>query len=102
MSTNYIVQIRGHSTYTELIALALRQGPFAQFRCAVAYATAGGVRTLEKVLKEGLGTGWQELEKFWLVGIDWCRSDPPALGRMLGFNKSKVRVPAGRDLISSD
>lgn len=39
--------------------------------------------------------------KRWLVGIDWCRSDPPALTRLQEIPNSTVRVPNGTMLVGN-
>src|SRR5207245_1904921 len=38
-------------------------------------------------------------KKRWLVGIDWCRSDPSALTRLSALPNSDVRIPDGHILI---
>jgi hypothetical protein len=50
---------------------------------AVAYATVGGVSIIENIFREEFGTkNWDSMSKQWLVGIDWCRSDPRALSQL--------------------
>jgi hypothetical protein len=67
---------------------------------AVAYATWGGVDALDKVLCHEPSTGWDDVQKQWLVGIDWCRSEPSALSRLAALTNSAVKVPNGEYLAS--
>ena len=60
------------------------------FRAAVAYATHSGVAELETALRPL--AGWQEANKRWLVGIDYCRSDPVALTHLNNIPRSAVRI----------
>jgi hypothetical protein len=96
----YIVSGRPGHVYTELFERALAVGPFSGISSAVAYATLGGVKLLEDTLRGALGTAWEEMDKKWLVGIDWCRSDPPALDRLDSLKNSKVKVPDGDIILS--
>ena len=57
---------------------------------AIAYATQSGVVALEESL--GKFTGWLTACKRWLVGIDYCRSDPTALAHLDTLPKSEVRI----------
>lgn len=98
----YVVQRRTAQRYLELFEMAAQFGPFEEFKCAVAYATVGGVCLLEETLKSQLDDTWVQMRKRWLVGIDWCRSDPPAFRRLEGMKKSQVRVPNGGALVKTD
>jgi len=103
MSTQYVVQTRTTRKYTELFSMALDAAKYTDLYVAVAYATVGGVRTIEKTIQTHVDSqAWDSLKKCWLVGIDWCRSDPPALERLQGMKNSEVRVPNGRVLIVSE
>lgn len=97
----YVVQTSAGKRYIELFDLAVEAGPFEELSCAVAYATVGGVRMLEQTLEPRLGEAWARIRKRWLVGIDWCRSDPPALRRLAAIANSQVRIPNGRSLLAS-
>jgi hypothetical protein len=82
-----------------LFDTALSNAKYTQFAAAVAYASFSGVRILEKRIEAGLGPSWRRIDKRWLVGIDWCRSDPPALAHLEEIARSRVRVPAGSALV---
>jgi hypothetical protein len=97
----YVVQTRAGQRHTELFDIAVQSGPFDEFWCAVAYATLGGVRMLERTLEAGLGDAWTRMRKRWLVGIDWCRSDPPALRRLSSMRNSEARIPNGGALVGT-
>ena len=56
---------------------------------------------LERTLEPGLGGDWARMRKRWLVGIDWCRSDPPALKRLADMANSEIRIPNGGSLVAS-
>ena len=64
------------------------------FRAAIAYATHSGVAELNSALADL--PGWNEANKRWLVGIDYCRSDPVALAHLDDLPHSDVRVFDGR------
>lgn len=64
-----------------------------QLRAAVAYATQSGVAELCRAF-DALA-GWGAVQKQWLVGIDYCRSDPLALAHLSGLPNSSVRVHDG-------
>ena len=57
-----------------------------------AYATAAGVKLLIDALRENT-KGWNEIEKRWVVSIDYARTEPEALKKLVGLNNSFVRVP---------
>ena len=98
MSLQYVIQ-PSHGPYSELFNVAIRQGQFTSLQVAVAYATIGGVRVLTQILEEHLQSSWTSMNKSWLVGIDWCRSDPSALTQLANLPNSQLRVPAGAQLV---
>jgi len=100
MSLQYLVQ-PFHGPYSDLFKFALGQGEFTSIHAAVAYATIGGVRVLANILAESMLERWNLMNKSWLVGIDWCRSDPPALMQLTKLNDSSVRVPDGARIIAT-
>ena len=57
---------------------------------AIAYATQSGVVALEESLGEL--AGWRTACKRWLIGIDYCRSDPTALAHLDTLSESEVRI----------
>ena len=65
---------------------------------AMAYATHSGVAELEDLL--GASSNWNRLTKKWLVGIDFCRSDPVALTHLNSLARSELRVFDGEFVVS--
>lgn len=63
----------------------------------VAYAATGGVRLLEERFSQD--QKWQTLPKRFLVGIDWCRSDPLALDAIAAFPSSSLRIVNGDEVV---
>jgi len=57
---------------------------------AIAYATHGGVAELIGSLEHL--EGWGRVGKKWLVGIDFCRSDPVALQHLENLPRSEARI----------
>lgn len=84
--------------YMDMIRAAFDQTQPRQICAAVAYATHSGVADLDAALSDL--QGWQEAKKRWLVGIDYCRSDPLALAHLSNLPKSKVRIFDG-EFVSS-
>jgi hypothetical protein len=100
MKNEYIVQASARE-YIELFDTALSGGSYTDFVAAVAYASFSGVRVLEKRIVTHIGSSWCQINKRWLVGIDWCRSDPSALTRLASMPRSNVRVPNGRAVVKT-
>jgi len=97
----YILQKWLDQPYADLFRIALRKGIYDKMFAAVAYATVGGVSIIENIFREEFGTkNWDSMSKQWLVGIDWCRSDPRALSQLEAFNRSQVKIPNGEKNIS--
>ena len=98
MKNEYLVQTAVRQ-YIELFDAALSSGNYQEFSAAVAYASFSGVRILDKRITAQIGYSWRRINKRWLVGIDWCRSDPSALARLEAMTRSSVRVPNGDALV---
>ena len=90
MSTRLLGTQADDGQYLELIRSAYKQTKPQRICVAVAYATHSGVADLDSALS-GLPR-WKKAAKQWLVGIDYCRSDPFALKHLSDLPKSKVRV----------
>ena len=84
----------GDGQYVDLIRSACDQTNPDRICAAVAYATHGGVAELNAALQEL--PGWKTVSKRWLVGIDYCRSDPVALAHLADLPRSRVRIFDGR------
>ncbi len=80
----------GDGRYMDLIRSACERTNPGRICAAVAYATHSGVAELEAALGES--PGWKRASKRWLVGIDYCRSDPAALSHLARLPRSKVRI----------
>lgn len=83
------------------IAQVVDDASVTSLRAAMAYVTTGGATTLLKEISrlEAGSQRWSTMRKRWLVGIDWLRSDPPALERLSALPASKVRVFDGARLV---
>lgn len=84
----------GDGRYVELIRSAFMRARPREMRVAMAYATQSGVAELEGSLR-GF-PGWRSVAKRWLIGIDYCRSDPIALAHLNTIPESEVRIFDGR------
>jgi HKD family nuclease len=73
---------------------------FNRLRGAFAYATASGALELLDALALS-AAAWAEVQKRWLISIDYGFSEPRAL-RMLGeLPNSELRVPAGAEVLQA-
>ena len=90
MSTRLLATHANDGRYLELIQSAYEQTKPERVCAAVAYATHSGVADLDDVLSSL--PGWREAKKQWLIGIDFCRSDPLALAHLSSLPKSSVRI----------
>ena len=90
----------GDGSYLELIAEAYTHTRPTAMVAAVAYATHSGVAELLGRL-ETLD-GWRQVSKKWLIGIDFCRSDPIALEGLDGLPRSDVRIYDGQFVVGRD
>lgn len=87
----------GDDRYAKLIEVAARRAPVTTLQAAVAYATQSGVAELCELMK-GVD-GWTTARKQWLVGIDYCRSDPLALDHLRELDRSQVRIYDGQYVV---
>lgn len=90
----------GDRSYIELIAGAYARNQPTAMIAAVAYATHSGVAELLGRF-EALDD-WGHVRKKWLVGIDFCRSDPMALEELNSLPRSRVRIYDGRFVVGRD
>lgn len=86
--------------YAELIRNAADGLELLRAEAAVAYATQSGVAELCGVLDQ-VGR-WRGAQKRWLVGIDYCRSDPQALAHLDSLPRSEVRIHDGRFVVGRE
>lgn len=80
-------------SYVAGVAAAYERVRPTQMMAAVAYATHSGVAELVHRL-EAMAR-WKKVRKRWLIGIDFCRSDPLALDELDTLPKSQVRIYDG-------
>jgi HKD family nuclease len=64
----------------------------------VAYARMSGVKLLQDRLH--IAAPWLGIQKRFLIGIDWFRSDPIALDTLSNLPNSEVRIVDGEKLIT--
>lgn len=76
--------------YIELVLQAYTEARPTTMLSAVAYATHSGVAAL--IGKLQVLQGWNRVRKRWLVGIDFCRSDPLALQHLDDLPRSEVHI----------
>lgn len=98
MSTRLLGTTADDGQYLDLIRSAYEQTKPQRICVAVAYATHSGVAALDGALSDL--PRWKKATKQWLVGIDYCRSDPFALGHLSSLPKSRVRIFDG-DFVAS-
>ena len=79
--------------YVEMIRHAYQEAVPSHMDAAVAYTTHSGVAELISTLSEL--DGWRKTRKRWLVGIDYCRSDPTALDYLNRLPASHLRIHDG-------
>lgn len=79
--------------YGELVHTAFMASAPTRVRAALAYATQSGVAELCATL--GGCAPWRAARKQWLIGIDYCRSDPKALDHLASLTHSAVKVHDG-------
>ncbi len=89
------LQPDGGESYGAFLERASTAADFSAEDVAVAYATVGGTLCLPSSLVES-GRAMR-----WLVGIDWCRSDPDALDHLASLRRSTVRVPFGSSVVAN-
>jgi hypothetical protein len=72
---------------------------FTHLDVAMAYATRSGVESIKDHVIGAVSDKWDALSKRWIVGIDWCRSDPDALDELAAQSGSSLRIPAGSRVV---
>jgi HKD family nuclease len=85
------------SRVIDQLVTIVESGSWTHIDVAVAYAVVGGVQLLQQNL--GSSAAWSAMSKRWLVGIDWCRSQPTALAALNALPNSSVRIFDGETLV---
>ena len=91
---SFLGQPQQGKTLNQLIDLA-RSGEFTHLDVAVAYASLSG----SNILIRKMPSQFISLQKRWVIGIDWCRSDPSALRQLDSLANSSVRIYDGSVLV---
>lgn len=96
-----VLQPAGMETHGSQLARLIGEPGVSRFDWAIAYVTNSGVTALFKRLEadEATEQAWNQLEKRFLVGIDWLRSEPTALARLAAIPRTKVRVHDGSRVV---
>lgn len=92
-NVTFLVSGANDGSYIDGVEAAYTSIRPTQMMAAVAYATHSGVAELVHRL-EAMAR-WQDVRKRWLIGIDFCRSDPLALDELNALPKSQVRIHDG-------
>jgi len=80
------------------VAEAASAAMFARLRAAVAYATYAGTRDFVGALESAMN-GWYDVEKYWLISIDFGRTEAHALEFLQSLPNSEVRIPDAPELL---
>ena len=91
--TDLTVTSANSREYVEMIRRAYQEAVPSHIDAAVAYTTHSGVAELIGTLSDL--DGWHATRKRWLVGIDYCRSDPTALDYLNRLPASHLRIHDG-------
>lgn len=95
----YVTQPIGGINYLSLFDAAMQRRPYDVFDVAVAYATIGGVKELTRKCRLLGGKEWESMEKRWLVGIDYCRTEPMAIEMLANEPRSTVKIHDGNNVV---
>lgn len=87
-------------TNSRLFEHALKNGQIGRLDVAVAYATPSGVRTMIEIMSTNDSDAWDRMKKRWLIGIDWCRTDPSALDSLAAMPQSSVKIFDGSRVVN--
>ena len=97
LTASYVTQPLDEARYTNLFSQACSHAAFERLDIAVAYATLGGVFAVRDAIESA--SSWDGLIKRWVVGIDWCRSEPSALEYIANLQDSQARIFDGLSLV---
>jgi hypothetical protein len=97
---SFVTQPARGINYLTLFKTAFDRMPISALDAAVAYATTNGARDMDKACRDYAGRAWVGIQKRWLVGIDYCRTEPMALEILRDLPNSEVRIHAGRQVVA--
>ena len=98
--SKFMTQPMDGARYTDLFRLAFSHADFRKIDIAVAYATLRGIISVRDAIGQVDESAWARLHKRWVVGIDWCRSEPSALEYVAGLGNSQSRIFDGQSIVS--
>ena len=98
LTATYITQPLDGAKYTDLFGQAFTYAAFERLDIAVAYSTLRGTFAVRDAI--GGASSWDALSKRWVVGIDWCRSEPSALEYIASLPNSQARIFDGQALVN--
>lgn len=98
LAATYVTQPMEGAEYTDLFGQAFSYTTFDRIEIAVAYATLRGTFIIRDAVESECS--WEELDKRWVLGIDWCRSEPTALEYIASLPNSQARIFDGQDVVS--
>ncbi len=99
MPFDLTISAPGEPQYIELFDSAMDYEDMEHFDAAVAYATVNGANDLHARLNSKSAASWRRLRKRWLIGIDWCRSEPLALEFLNSLPNSEVKIFDGKTVV---
>lgn len=83
--------------YRELVRTAASSGDFDTIDGAFAYASTRGVELMLETLRAELDLS--SCKQRWLLGFDWCRTEPDAAALLQAQRRSNVRVVDGEFVV---
>ena len=98
LTATYITQPLNGDRYTNLFSQACSYAAFERLDIAVAYATLRGAFAVRDAIESA--SSWNGLRKRWVVGIDWCRSEPSALEYISYLPHSQARIFDGLSVVN--
>ena len=98
LTATYITQPLDGTKYTDLFGEAFSYAAFERLDIAVAYSTLRGAFALRDAIESACS--WDGLKKRWVVGIDWCRSEPSALEYIASLPDSEARIFDGLSIVN--
>ncbi len=98
LTATYRTQPLDGAKYTDLFGQAFAYAQFERLDIAVAYSTLRGTFAVRDAIESA--SSWDELRKRWVVGIDWCRSEPAALEYIASLPGSQARIFDGLSLVN--
>lgn len=101
LKQRFVTQPLGNIDYLSLFRFAFEESPvqIRHFDAAVAYATRGGVLAIDEACSQVDAKGWRAISKRWLVGIDYCRTEPIAIEMLKALPNSDVRIHDGNEVV---